>query len=239
MCPFTYIPVSGTQESGTTNLSAHGILYIVATPIGNISDITLRAIETLGSVQLIAAEDTRRTRKLLSKHGLSTPITSFHEHNQMRKTPKFLTMMQEGKNIALVTDAGTPLISDPGMYLVSEARRLGISASPIPGPSAITAALSVAGVPTDRFTFYGFIPKKEGKRAELLRTILERNETAVLYESPHRIKKTLARIADALPQKRLCLARELTKRFESLYYGTAAELACTAPEKGEYVIMMY
>ena len=202
-----------------------GTLYVVATPIGNLEDITLRALRILGEVDLIAAEDTRHTRKLLSHHGISRPLVSYHEHNQQRQAPHLLALLQQGRNIALVTDAGTPCISDPGYFLLQTLIAHAIPIVPIPGPAALVAALSVAGLPTDRFVFEGFLPPKGGKRRQRLEALREEPRTIVVYESPYRLLRLLQDLVTHLgPERRVVLTRELTKHFEETRRGTASTL---------------
>lgn len=202
-----------------------GTLYVVATPLGNLEDITLRALRVLKEADLIAAEDTRRTRTLLARYGIATPTTSYFEHNRARKGPYLLRLLEEGKAVALVTDAGTPGISDPGSHLVRAAREAGVPVVPVPGPSAVTAALSVAGLPADRFVFEGFLPAKAGRRRARLRELRALGRTVVLYEGPHRVPETLAAIEEVFGPVEVVLARELTKQFEELRQGTPAALA--------------
>jgi 16S rRNA (cytidine1402-2'-O)-methyltransferase len=202
-----------------------GTLYVVATPIGNLEDITLRALRLLGEVDLIAAEDTRHTRKLLSHHGISRPLVSYHEHNKQRQAPHLLALLQEGQNIALVTDAGTPCISDPGYFLLQILIAHAIPIVPIPGPAAVMAALSVAGLPTDRFVFEGFLPPKGGKRRQRLEALRDEPRTIVVYESPYRLLRLLQDLVTHLgPERRVVLTRELTKHFEETRRGTASTL---------------
>jgi 16S rRNA (cytidine1402-2'-O)-methyltransferase len=202
-----------------------GTLYVVATPIGNLEDITLRALRVLGSVDLIAAEDTRQTRKLLTHHGISRPLVSFHEHNQQRQALRLLALLQEGRSIALVTDAGTPGISDPGYTLLQTLLPYAIPIVPIPGPTAVIAALSVAGLPTDRFVFEGFLPPKGGRRRQRLEALQGEPRTIVVYESPHRLLRLLQDIVTHFgAERRVVVARELTKHFEEIQRGTAAAL---------------
>jgi 16S rRNA (cytidine1402-2'-O)-methyltransferase len=219
-----------------------GTLYVVATPIGNLEDITLRALCVLGSVDLIAAEDTRHTRKLLTHHGISRPLVSFHEHNQHRQASRLLAMLQEGRSIALVTDAGTPGISDPGYVLLQTLVPHAIPIVPIPGPNAMIAALSVGGLPTDRFVFEGFLPPKGGRRRQRLEALREEPRTIVVYESPYRLLRLLQDIVTHFgAERRVVLARELTKRFEEIRRGTASALLETLqkqPVRGEYTVLI-
>src|SRR5215831_4759549 len=172
-------------------MATPGTLYVVATPLGNLEDITLRALRVLKEVALVACEDTRRTRILLTHFGIHAPVTSYFEHNKLRKGPAILRTLQEGTSVALVTDAGTPGISDPGFLLVREARAAGIPVVPVPGPSAVVTALSAAGLPADRFVFDGFLPIRPGRRLNRLKALADLETTIVLYESPHRIVATL------------------------------------------------
>ncbi len=202
-----------------------GTLYVVATPIGNLEDIGLRALRVLRTVDLIACEDTRRTRNLLARFDITTPTTSYFEHNKLRKGRHLVKLLAEGKSIALVTDAGTPGISDPGFLLVKEARAAGASVVPVPGPSAVVAALSAAGIPADRFVFEGFLPQKPGRRLHRLAALRDLEMTVVLYESPHRLLKTLEAIGQVFGDVELVVARELTKQFEEIITGTPSVLS--------------
>jgi len=219
-----------------------GTLYIVATPIGNLEDITSRAVRVLREADLIACEDTRQTRKLLDRYGIAKPLTSYHEHNELSRSQELLRELQAGKNIALVTDAGTPLISDPGYRLVAGARQLGIAVSPIPGPGAFLAALSASGLPTDSFIFLGFLSPKKSQRRKALESWKALPATLVFYEAPHRIAETLQDIAEVLGAREVVLARELTKVHEEFLRGTAAEileaLKRRQPLKGEITLMV-
>lgn len=200
------------------------MLYIISTPIGNIGDISFRAIDILKKVSLIIAEDTRRTRNLMSKYGIRNDITSYNEHTKENKTQKILSILKEGKEIALVSDSGTPLISDPGYRLVKICREEGIDVTAVPGACAFIAALTVSGCTTDRFCFLGFVPKKKNERIRFLESIRDMDMTAIIYESPHRIKKTLEAIKEVMPQRPLSLSRELTKRFEETITGDAEKI---------------
>ena len=219
-----------------------GTLYIVATPIGNLEDITFRAVRVLQEADLIACEDTRQTRKLLDRYGIAKPLTSYHEHNELSRSQELLRELQAGKNIALVTDAGTPLISDPGYRLVAGARKLGIAVSPIPGPGAFLAALSASGLPADSFVFLGFLPAKKNQRRKALEAWKATPSTLVLYEAPHRIAETLADISEVLGSRDVVLARELTKIHEEFLHGTPVEilkvLAERPPLKGEITLII-
>jgi 16S rRNA (cytidine1402-2'-O)-methyltransferase len=201
-----------------------GTLYVVATPIGNLEDITLRALRVLKEVGLVACEDTRRTRTLLSHFGIHAPVTSYFEHNKLAKGPAILKTLREGTSVALVTDAGTPGISDPGFLLVREAGEAGIPVVPVPGPSAVVTALSAAGIPADSFIFDGFLPVKPGRRIHRLEALRQLETTIVCYESPHRILATLGAIGQVFGQIEIVVARELTKKFEEIVRGTPGAL---------------
>jgi 16S rRNA (cytidine1402-2'-O)-methyltransferase len=221
-----------------------GILYVVATPIGNLEDLSERARKTLCAVDLIAAEDTRHTGKLLQSIGCNTPTISLHEHNEQQRAAELLIRLHEGKSIALVSDAGTPLISDPGFNLVRELVSHGVRVLPVPGACAAIAALSVAGLPTDRFVFEGFLPNKASKRQEHLKSLSHESRTLVFYEAPHRIVETLSDLSQVLGNSRhAVICRELTKLYETSYYGTLGELSNRAGtdadmSRGEIVIVV-
>ncbi len=204
--------------------STKGILYIVSTPIGNREDITLRALRTLKEVELIAAEDTRHTGLLLRHFGIQTPLTSYFEGNELKKRDFILSRLKQGVRVALVSDAGTPGISDPGFRLVQMAIENQIPIVPIPGPSAGTTALSISGLPTDAFLFKGFLPHKSKKRRGMLEQLGEVRETIIFYESPHRIIETLKDISDILGDREMVLARELTKIYEEVLRGRVSEI---------------
>lgn len=217
-----------------------GGLYITATPIGNARDITLRALTVLRNCDAIVAEDTRMTARLLSIYKISRPLLIYNDHNASAAGPKLLQRLQEGQSLALVTDAGTPLISDPGYRLVKAARELGVPVIPIPGPSAVTAVLSAAGVPCDRFFFAGFLPAKAGERRDALAAVASIPATLVFFESPHRLADSLAEMAKLLGDRDAAVARELTKIHEEIRRGPLPELAsyyASAPVKGEIVIL--
>lgn len=218
-----------------------GTLYIVATPIGNLEDMTFRAVRILKEVDLIAAEDTRHSRKLLSHFGITTVLTSYYDHNQALKGERILATLHEGKQVALISDAGTPCISDPGYQLVRDALAEGIKVVPIPGPCAAITALSAAGLPTNSFTFAGFPPNKEGKRRSFLASLATAHGTVVLYEAPHRLAATLADISTILGERQVVVARELTKLYEELLLGNTVqvrELVQDGRERGEVVILI-
>lgn len=223
--------------------AVEGTLYVVATPIGNLEDLSPRAARLLGEVALVAAEDTRHSAGLLRHLGLNRPMLSLHEHNEAERVDQLDARLMAGEDIALVSDAGTPLISDPGFVLVRELRRRGRRIAPVPGPCALVAALSAAGLPTDRFLFSGFLPAKGGARRQRLNELAERQETLVFYESPHRIRATLDDLAAVHGERRVVLARELTKRFETFLEGTPAQLIerlAKDPDqaRGEFVVMV-
>ena len=215
------------MTASETRTAQGGALYVVATPIGNLEDITIRAAQTLAQASVIAAEDTRHTRILLDHLGIARPrLMALHEHNETRQIPSVLRMLHEGAQVALVSDAGTPLISDPGYRLVSTAREQGLNVFTIPGPSAVTAALSVSGLPTDRFVFEGFLPGRATARRARLETLSHDTRTLVLFESPRRIRDTIDDVSMIFGADRpLALCRELTKRFESVRRGSAAQVA--------------
>ena len=221
-----------------------GILYIVATPIGNLSDITIRAVEILKKVDAVLAEDTRHTKKLFDHYEIDSPVVAFHEHNENEKVDYILAQIGSGKSLALVSDAGTPLISDPGYNLVLEAKKNGISVVPIPGPSALIAALSSSGIECNNFTFLGFLPSKQSARLRLLKTKKSLNETIVFYESPKRILAALMDMLEVFGEKRqVCLAKEITKSFETILNDNLVNLieyltSDSSHQKGEFVIII-
>ena len=221
-----------------------GQLFIVATPIGNLNDITYRAIEVLKSVDVIAAEDTRHSSKLLSHYGINTKTTAFHDHNEKDKAHLLINWLKAGNNIALISDAGTPLISDPGYAIVNLCRAQGIQVTPIPGACAAIAAVSCSGLPTDKFSFMGFIPVKQKARQDFFAQINHLTGTAICYESPRRVVDSVTTIADILGEDtQVVLAKEITKTFETFYSGSASELlawlqADDVHQKGEMVLMI-
>ena len=222
-----------------------GTLYIVATPIGNLDDLTPRARQTLAEVNLIAAEDTRHTGRLLSHIGVKTPQRALHDHNESKAVPALIDELLGGRNIALVSDAGTPLLSDPGYKLVAAAHENGIAVSPIPGASAVTAALSAAGLPTDRFCFEGFPPSKQGARETWLRSLAAETRTMVFFESVHRIRESVASMTQIFGAGRQSfIGRELSKLHEQCVRGSLAELGeqletGSIPGKGEFVVIVH
>ena len=218
-----------------------GTLYVVATPIGNLEDLTMRALRVLKEVGLIACEDTRRTRTLMTHFGIHAPVTSYFEHNKLTKGPAIVRTLQEGTSVALVTDAGTPGISDPGFLLVREARAAGIAVVPVPGPSAVVTALSAAGIPADRFVFDGFLPVKPGRRLHRLEALAALETTVVCYESPHRILASLEAIGQVFGDAEIVVAREMTKQFEEIVRGTASALRerfAAGPVRGEFTVVI-
>lgn len=223
----------------------YGKLYIVATPIGNLEDISARAIRILGEVDIVLCEDTRVTKKLLDRYGITTKTISYHAHSDDGKEKEIVDMLADGKNLALVSDAGTPTISDPGVKLVESVRKALPSAfiSPIPGPSALMSALSVSGISSAQFTFLGFLPHKKG-RETLFKEIGESERTMVFYESPHRIEKTLERLAEVLePRRQVVVARELTKIFEQVVSGSPSYVSQYFLDnqdkvRGEFVVIV-
>jgi 16S rRNA (cytidine1402-2'-O)-methyltransferase len=218
-----------------------GTLYVVATPIGNLEDITLRALRVLRDADLVACEDTRRTRGLLTHLGIHVPVTSYFEHNKLVKGEALVRALQGGKSVALVTDAGTPGISDPGFLLVRQAREAGIPVVPVPGPSAVLAALSAAGVPADRFVFEGFLPVKPGRRRRRLEALHALGTTVVCYESPHRIAATLETLGQVWGETEVVVARELTKQFEEIVAGPPAGLLArfaAGRGRGEFTLVI-
>lgn len=214
------------------------ILYIVATPIGNLEDITLRALRVLREVGLIAAEDTRVTRKLLNRYDITTPLTSYHEHNKLSKLPAMLNALAE-KDVALVSDAGMPGINDPGYELVCAAVGAGVRVVPIPGASAVTSAIAVSGLPIDRWTYLGFLPRKRAERRRLLESLASEKSTLVIFETPHRLKAALSDILDAWGDRRIAVCRELTKLHEEIFRGVVSEaLAYFDSPRGEFTLVI-
>ncbi|MBI4417394.1 MAG: 16S rRNA (cytidine(1402)-2'-O)-methyltransferase [Ignavibacteriales bacterium] len=213
---------------------------MVATPIGNLEDITYRALKVLAAVDLIAAEDTRKTRILLDHYGISKPMLSYFSYNEKQRTPQLVRLLSNGKSIALVSDAGTPGISDPAHTVVIAALEHGIPVIPIPGPSAFISALIISGLPTNSFVFEGFLPVKKG-RATKLAALKEETRTVILYESPHRIVKTLGQILEVFGDRQVAIARELTKKFEEIVRGPLSSVVKeigSKPTRGEYVLLI-
>lgn len=225
------------QERGGT-----GTLYVVATPIGNLEDITYRAVRILGEVDLVAAEDTRHSRKLFARYGISKPLVSYHDHNEKLRLGGLIERLQAGENIALISDAGTPCIADPGYQLSAACAAAGIPVVPVPGPSAVITALSAAGVSTERFAFEGYLPTRAKARAEMLRQLRDEPRTLVFYEAPHRLAAALADMLEILGADRpMVVCRELTKLHEELFHGTVAEAGehfHGEPVRGELVLIV-
>jgi len=218
-----------------------GLLSVVATPIGNLEDMTFRAVRTLKEADRILAEDTRHSRNLLAHYGIATPMESCHDFNEDRVIPKWIRFLEEGGKLALISDAGTPAISDPGFRLVRAAAAAGIRVEPIPGPSAAIAALSAGALPTDAFCFLGFPPKKSARRRRLWEDLRPEKRTQVLYVSPHQVEKVVDELAEILPEAKVVLAREITKKFEEFLRGTPAQLKAhfaQRPPKGEFVMLL-
>ncbi len=218
-----------------------GTLYLVATPIGNLEDISLRALRVLKEVDLVACEDTRRTRKLLSSYNISKPTISYHQHNERERAAELIDRLEAGQSIALVSDAGTPLVSDPGFHLVSQAIMRNLVIVPIPGPSAILAALAASGLPADEFTFAGFLPSRRGARRARLREFAGARSLLIFYEAPHRILETLQDAIEVLGDRRSVIARELTKLHEDFIRGSLSDLIAQSAQitlKGEMVLLI-
>ncbi len=217
-----------------------GRLFVVGTPIGNLEDITFRAVRVLREVHVVACEDTRRARILFQHYGIDTPTISYNEHNEHRRIPELIERLRNGEDIALLSDAGMPTISDPGYRLVHAVREAGMEVVSVPGPSAVTAALSVSGLPTDRFIFEGFLPRKKGKREKKLLEIRDEVRTVVIFESVHRIERTLQEMLEVLgPDRKIAVCRELTKMFEEVLYGRIEDvLRDFRVKKGEFVVVI-
>ncbi len=226
----------------STGAMPPGILHIVSTPIGNLGDLSPRGVEVLRSVSAILAEDTRHTRVLLERNEIRTPLLAYHEHNEAAATPRLVARLKAGESLALVSDAGTPLVSDPGYRLVRAAIDEGVTISPVPGASALLAALVGSGLAADRFTFFGFLPRKGAERRAAISTVVALDHTAILYEAPSRVADTLQDLAEAgASARQTVVARELTKQFEEFRRGTAAELAAyhrEQPPRGEVVLLI-
>ena len=217
------------------------MLYVLATPIGNLGDITLRGLEVLKTVDLVAAEDTRHSGILMKRFGIKKPFISYHEHNEAKRTAELVERLAAGENVALITDAGTPGLSDPGLRLIRECIRQELSFTIIPGPSSILTALVGSGFSTEKFSFRGFLPIKSGQRQRELQAAAGSGETVVFFESPYRLTKTLSACVDVMQERQLCVARELTKTFEEFRRGDAAELLAhyeAHPPKGEIVLVI-
>ena len=219
-----------------------GKLFVVSTPIGNLEDITLRAINVLGDSDLIACEDTRTTKKLLSRHGIETAVTSYHEHNEAEKSAKLLEELKKGKNVALVSDAGTPCVSDPGFSLVRLSVENGMDVIPVPGPSAAVSALAVSGLPPDGFLFLGFFPRTPAKKRRLFENMKDCPHTLVFYESPRRLSGTLKVMLETLGERNVCVAREMTKLYEETIRGPVSRVLSALSEresvKGEITVVV-
>ena len=221
-------------------MSDKGHLFVVGTPIGNLEDITLRAISTLQNVDLILAEDTRNSKKLLSAHNIDTKMMSYHEHSNEKETKRIISFLLDGKNLALISDAGTPTISDPGYGLIRDCIKKEIKIIPIPGASAITTAMSVSGLPSDSFTFFGFLPQKKG-RIKKIKELLNVDNTIILFESPFRLEKTLNQLKEYLGNRSVVVGRELTKLYEEIIRGNLEDVIkyfSKSKVKGEIVIMI-
>jgi 16S rRNA (cytidine1402-2'-O)-methyltransferase len=222
----------------------NALLYIVATPIGNLADMVPRAVEVLQCADLVAAEDTRHSQRLFSHFNITTPLVAYHDHSDDQRTEQILSRLEAGQTVALISDAGTPLISDPGYRLVRLARERGIRVVPIPGPCAFVAALSAAGLPSDRFTFEGFLPAKPQARLKALEALAADSRTLVFYEAPHRVADTLDAMAEVFgPQREAVIARELSKAFETIHLAPLAELAAwvhadSNQQRGEIVLLV-
>ncbi len=217
------------------------MLYLCATPIGNLQDMTPRVIDTLKQVDMIAAEDTRNSRKLLAAFDIHTPMTSYHEYNKVEKAGQLIVRMQAGKDIALITDAGTPAISDPGEVLVRMCQEAGIVVTSLPGPAACITALTLSGLPTRRFCFEGFLPADKKERKEILKELQEETRTMILYEAPHHLVKTLTELLEVLGNRKITLCRELTKKFETILpttFEAALQKYAEEEPRGEYVLVI-
>jgi len=217
-----------------------GTLYIVGTPIGNLEDVTLRALRILAEVDLIAAEDTRRTRKLLAHYEIETPLTSYHEHNKLTKLDELVSTLQQ-KDVALVSEAGMPGLSDPGYELIQAAIARGIPVVPVPGPSALITALVISGLPTDSFLYLGFLPRRQKERRQLLASLARERHTLVAFEAPHRLRASLADLKDVLGDRRIALARELTKMYEEVWRGSISQAQAhfeENPPRGEFTLVI-
>jgi 16S rRNA (cytidine1402-2'-O)-methyltransferase len=232
--------ISSNKEDNNKELLGSG-LYIVSTPIGNLKDITLRALEILKSVDLIACEDTRHTGLLLNHYNIKNKLTSFYEYNKKERTPEIISLLKQGKSIAIASDAGTPGISDPGYYLIREAIKENLPVIPIPGPSALLAALVVSGLSSDRFAFEGFLQKREGRKRKKLESLKTELRTMIFYDSPYRVIDTLKNMLEILGDRNIVLVRELTKKFETVMRGKTSEIINELENKkikGEIVLVV-
>jgi len=217
------------------------MFYIVSTPIGNLKDITLRAIEVLKNVKLVFAEDARTAKILFTHYQINTPLSSYHTYNRIKKTEYALKLLREGKDIALISEAGTPGISDPGLYLIRKVIEEGITLQAIPGPTALISALVISGFPTHRFVFEGFLPKRKGARKKRLTSLAKEERTIILYESPHRLLKLLEEIKEFLGERKVCCVREMTKKFEEIKRANVSELITYFKHntpRGEFVLIL-
>ncbi len=222
-------------------MATNGTLYLVATPIGNLEDITMRAVRTLQEVDLIACEDTRTSRVLLNHYGINKSVVSYHNFNERQASERIIGRILEGQNVAVISDAGTPSISDPGFIIVREAVRQGINVVAIPGPAAMIMAVAVSGLPTDAFIFYGFLPQTSGKRRAILESLVDRRETMVFYESPYKIHKLLDEIFEVIGNRKAALCREMTKKFEEIIRGdieTIRDQLADKKVKGEITLVV-
>ena len=234
------LPMSGTVSQGAA-ASACGCLYLVGTPIGNLEDITLRALRILKEVDQIACEDTRHTQKLLNHYEIRKPLVSYHEHNEMTRAPELLIALEQGARIALVSDAGMPLVSDPGHRLVTLCLRHHVPVVPVPGPSALLAALAASGLPSEEFLFVGFLPARSGERRRALERLRIEDRTIILYEAPHRLAECLADASEILGDRSACLAREVTKIHEEFRWGKLSEVGVSLkdrPARGEITLLI-
>ena len=228
-------------KTGDKEEHKEGFLYLCATPIGNLSDISTRVLDTLKEADLIAAEDTRNTIKLLNHFGIKTPMTSYHEYNKYDKAAELIGLIRQGKDIALVTDAGTPAISDPGEVLVRMCHEEGIRVTSLPGPCALITALTLSGMPARRFCFEGFLPSEKKERKEILGQIASEQRTVILYEAPHHLRETLKQLFDAMGNREICICKELTKKHERYMQTTLEEAISHYSEnepRGEYVLII-
>jgi 16S rRNA (cytidine1402-2'-O)-methyltransferase len=229
------------MKSASSNRQGKGVLYVVATPLGNLEDITLRALRVLKGVDLIAAEDTRHSRKLLLHYAIETPLTSYHDHIERQKAPRLVETLKVGKSIALISDAGTPGIADPGFHLVAAAIAAGVRVEAIPGASAVAAALSIAGLPTDRWVFEGFVPAKAGPRRRFLEALAHEPRTIVAYETSRRLERCLRDMRESLGDRRVVIVRELTKMFEEVVRGSVTQVLehlAERPPQGEVTLLI-